>query len=38
MVELHQLARGIGLGAWSAIADFHGLATKAVDQSPAPTA
>ena len=38
MVELHQLSRGIGLGAWSAIADFHGLATKAIDQSPAPIA
>jgi CubicO group peptidase (beta-lactamase class C family) len=37
MVELHQLARGIGLGAWSAIADFHGLATAAVNQSAAPT-
>ncbi len=27
MLELHQLARGIGLGAWSAIASFHELAT-----------
>jgi CubicO group peptidase (beta-lactamase class C family) len=27
MLELHQLARGIGLGAWSAIAGFHALAT-----------
>jgi len=27
MLELHQMARGIGLGAWSAIADFHALAT-----------
>jgi CubicO group peptidase (beta-lactamase class C family) len=27
MVELEQLARGIGLGAWSAIASFHELAT-----------
>ena len=26
MVELHQMARGIGLGAWSAIARFHQLA------------
>jgi CubicO group peptidase (beta-lactamase class C family) len=26
MVELHQMARGIGLGVWSAIATFHGLA------------
>jgi CubicO group peptidase (beta-lactamase class C family) len=27
MLELHQMARGIGLGAWSAIAGFHELAT-----------
>lgn len=27
MLELQQMARGIGLGVWSAIADFHGLAT-----------
>jgi CubicO group peptidase (beta-lactamase class C family) len=27
MVELDQLTRGIGLGAWSAIAGFHALAT-----------
>lgn len=27
MVELDQLARGIGFGAWRAIADVHGLAT-----------
>ena len=27
MLELHQMARGIGLGVWSAIAAFHGLAT-----------
>ncbi len=27
MVELHQMASGIGLGAWSAIAKFHELAT-----------
>jgi CubicO group peptidase (beta-lactamase class C family) len=27
MVELHQMARGIGLGVWSAIASFHQLAT-----------
>jgi hypothetical protein len=26
MAELHQMARGIGLGAWSAIASFHELA------------
>jgi len=28
MAELSQMARGIGLGAWSAIATFHGLATR----------
>jgi hypothetical protein len=27
MVGLHQMARGIGLGAWSAIARFHEIAT-----------
>jgi CubicO group peptidase (beta-lactamase class C family) len=27
MLELHQMASGIGLGAWSAIATFHELAT-----------
>jgi CubicO group peptidase (beta-lactamase class C family) len=27
MVELHQMARGIGLGVWSAIASFHQVAT-----------
>ena len=27
MVELQQMARGIGLGVWSAIATFHSLAT-----------
>ena len=27
MAELHQMARGVGLGAWSAIASFHELAT-----------
>jgi len=26
MVELHQMARGIGLDVWSAIATFHELA------------
>ena len=26
MVELHQMARGIGLGVWSAIASFHEIA------------
>jgi len=26
MVELHQMARGIGLGVWSAIANFHQMA------------
>jgi CubicO group peptidase (beta-lactamase class C family) len=28
MLELHQMARGIGLGAWSAIARFHAIATS----------
>lgn len=27
MVELHQMARGIGHGVWSAIATFHGMAS-----------
>ena len=27
MVEVHQMARGIGLGVWSAIASFHDIAT-----------
>ena len=27
MVELHQMADGIGLGVWSAIAAFHDVAT-----------
>ena len=27
MVELHQMARGIGLAVWSAIADFHRAAS-----------
>ena len=27
MVELHQMARGIGLGVWSAIATFHEMAS-----------
>jgi hypothetical protein len=27
MVELPQMARGIGLGVWSAIANFHSVAT-----------
>jgi CubicO group peptidase (beta-lactamase class C family) len=27
MLELSQLMRGIGLGAWSAIGDFHRMAT-----------
>lgn len=27
MVELHQMARGIGLGVWSAIGSFHEIAT-----------
>ena len=29
MAELHQMAGGIGLGVWSAIADFHQIATTA---------
>ena len=28
MVELHQMAEGIGLGVWSAIAAFHETATS----------
>ena len=28
MLELSQMAEGIGLGVWSAIADFHALATS----------
>jgi CubicO group peptidase (beta-lactamase class C family) len=28
MLELSQMARGIGLGAWSAIASFHAIATS----------
>jgi len=28
MLELSQMARGIGLGAWSAIASFHAIATR----------
>jgi CubicO group peptidase (beta-lactamase class C family) len=28
MLELHQMARGIGLGVWSAIASFHSIATS----------
>jgi hypothetical protein len=27
IVELHQMARGIGLGVWSAIATFHQIAS-----------
>jgi len=27
MVEMHQMARGIGLGVWSAIGNFHQIAT-----------
>ena len=30
MVELQQMSRGIGLGVWSAIATFHGIATASV--------
>jgi hypothetical protein len=29
MPELSQMARGIGLGVWSAIANFHAIATSA---------
>jgi CubicO group peptidase (beta-lactamase class C family) len=29
MVELPQMARGIGLGVWGAIAEFHAIATRA---------
>jgi hypothetical protein len=28
MLELDQMLRGIGLGAWSAIARFHAMATS----------
>jgi hypothetical protein len=28
MIELSQMARGIGLGVWSAIASFHAIATS----------
>jgi hypothetical protein len=28
MVELHQMANGIGPGAWSAVASFHQIATS----------
>ena len=28
MLELHQMARGIGLGAWTAIARFHAVVTR----------
>jgi CubicO group peptidase (beta-lactamase class C family) len=31
MVELPQMARGIGLGVWSAIATFHNVATMRVE-------
>jgi CubicO group peptidase (beta-lactamase class C family) len=34
MAELHQMARGIGLGAWSAIADFHQIATSVIPGLP----
>ena len=27
MVELHQMAKGVGLAVWSAIEEFHALAT-----------
>ena len=28
MVELHQMMRGIGLGVWDTITEFHTLATR----------
>jgi CubicO group peptidase (beta-lactamase class C family) len=31
MLELEQMARGIGLGAWSAIASFHKIATTRIE-------
>jgi hypothetical protein len=27
MVEVHQMMRGVGLGVWEAIVEFHELAT-----------
>jgi CubicO group peptidase (beta-lactamase class C family) len=33
MVELHQMARGIGLGVWSAIGKFHELSSDTGSQS-----
>jgi CubicO group peptidase (beta-lactamase class C family) len=33
MVELHQMARGIGLDVWSAIEEFHALATVPAPQA-----
>jgi hypothetical protein len=30
MAELHQMALGVGLGGWSAIAGFHAAATRAL--------
>lgn len=34
MVELQQMARGIGLGVWSAIASFHAIATSRSGRRP----
>jgi CubicO group peptidase (beta-lactamase class C family) len=34
MAELHQMAQGIGLGAWSAIAGFHTAVTRALASDP----
>ena len=32
MVDLHQMARGIGLGVWSAIATFHEIASRSANR------
>jgi CubicO group peptidase (beta-lactamase class C family) len=32
MVQLHQMAAGIGLGVWSAIGAFHALAAKNLEK------
>jgi CubicO group peptidase (beta-lactamase class C family) len=37
MVELPQMARGIGLGAWSAIASFHAMATSTAHPGSCPS-
>jgi CubicO group peptidase (beta-lactamase class C family) len=36
MVELRQMARGIGLGVWGAIADFHEIATAQLSPAAGP--